>query len=259
MDTFNQGAERFTMVYTNSEPGLPPGTPGDVTTGFTGTATILLANTGRLYLAGPNIDAVAPGLAPVIGTNPVGDGVDTPAVRNAAGWGYTVTGGQDAGLFKGFPTPTSVAPNIIPQGLCTAPLPPPTPAGCNRVVGFDTRGVDIFPLPSAVSTKFMFAWTTGTVSVMRDATRQPGSVANTLTVTGMGHDFTSVTTGGDTVRRVGLVAGSYTKRTDGQGSQQLNHQLAGLNIVLTPEPGATMALLCGVGALGTLVVRRRRS
>lgn len=259
MDTFNQGAERFTMVYTNSEPGFPAGTPGDVTEGFTGVATILLANTGRLLLAGPGFDAIAPTLAPVVGTNPVGVPGSDLRLRNAGGWGYTVTGNQAAGLFKGFPTPTSVAPPIIPQGLCTGPLPPPTPAGCNRVVGFDTRGIDIFPLPTANSTKFMFAWTTGTVSLMRAATRQPGPVIRTLTVTGMGHDYTSMTTGGDTVRRVGLVAGSYTKRTDGRGDQTLNHQLAGLNLVLTPEPGATMALISGIGVLGALGIRRRRS
>jgi hypothetical protein len=260
MDTFGQGAERFTMVYTNSEPGLPPGTPGDVTTGFTGTATILLANTGRLYLAGPGIDAVAPPtFRPVIGTNPVGVPTTELRLRNAGGWGYTVTGNQAAGLFKGFPTPTSLAPPIIPQGLCTVEVPPALPEGCNRVVGFDTRGITLAALPTANSTKFMFAWTTGTVSVMREATRQPGSRLDTLTVTGMGHDFTSMTTGGDTVRRVGLVAGSYTKREDGQGTQNLNHQLAGLNLVLTPEPGATMALISGIGVLGALGIRRRRS
>ena len=201
--------------------------------------------------------APIPALAPVIGTNPIGNPQGRPAVRNAAGWAYTATNFQNAGLFKGFPTPTSLAPPIIPQGLCTQPLPPPTPAGCNRVIGFDTRGISIFPLPTANSTKFMFAWTTGTVSLMRAATRQPGSVLDTITVTGMGYDFTSMTTGGDTIRRIGLVAGSYSYRTDGQGAQTLDHQLAGLNLVMTPEPGATLALLCGMGALGTMVVRRR--
>ena len=234
--------ETLNMNYSN------PGNPG----GFGGTMTILLDGGGRLYLAGPNIDGIFPtSLAPIVGTNPVGDTVAGFNVRNAAGWDYTVTGSQMAGQFKAFPaSPTVLAP-------ACAITPPPSPAGCNEVNGFDTKGFFVAPLPGATSTKHMFAWTTGTVSEVRTAVRN--GVTMTDTITGRGYDTVGVTpTNGTQVQRnVGMVAGSYTFRTDGVPQTQMNMQMAGIDLKFTPEPGATVALISGLGMLGALAARRR--
>ena len=83
------------------------------------------------------------------------------------------------------------------------------------------------------------------------------TILDTNTLIGDGHDaLSSFATG--LRRNVGLVAGSYSKRTDGTGAQQMNAQLAGMNLVFTPEPASAVALLAGVGVLGTMAVRRRR-
>ncbi|MGY8736680.1 MAG: PEP-CTERM sorting domain-containing protein, partial [bacterium] len=82
----------------------------------------------------------------------------------------------------------------------------------------------------------------------------------TLTQTGMGYDSIAATPTamGGAQRNVGLVAGSYSKRTS-QGGQSLemNTQIAGVDLRFTPEPGASIALLSGLGLLGALGVRRR--
>jgi hypothetical protein len=236
------GAETLNFHYNN------PGNP----TGFGGTMTILLDGGGRLYLAGPQINGLFPAsLHPIVGTNPVGDTVAGFNVRNAAGWDYTVTGSQMAGQFKAFVgAPSAVA------GAC-AITPPPSPAGCNEINGFDTKGFFVAPLPGATSTKHMFAWTTGTVSMVRTAVRN--MVTMTDTVTGRGYDTVGVTpTNGTQVQRnVGMVAGSYTFRTDGIPTTQMNLQMAGIDLKFTPEPGATVALISGLGMLGALAARRR--
>ena len=83
------------------------------------------------------------------------------------------------------------------------------------------------------------------------------TIVDTNTMIGNGHDSTSSFATG-LRRNVGLVAGSYSKRTDGTGSQQINAQLSGMNLVFTPEPASAAALLAGVGLLGTMAVRRGR-
>jgi len=226
---------------------------------FGGVMSILLDGGGRLYLAGANIDgifAAVPGGAPIVGTNPVGDDIPGFNIRNAAGWDYTVTGSQMAGQFKGFGpglgVPATVASAVV-AGACDV-TPPPSPAGCNQINGFDANGVFLAPLPGATSTKHMFAWTTGTVSVIRTGIRNGITFLDTATA--MGYDTTS-TMGGDQYRNVGMVAGSFSVRTDGQPATQINQQMAAVNLKFTPEPGATVALISGLGLLGGLAARRR--
>ncbi len=247
------GADLLSMNYSNAnaQNGM----------GFTGTMTILLDGGGRLYLDNPQIEGGFPSaFAPVLATNPVGDDIPGFNVRNAAGWNYTVTGGQDAGRIKAFgPGILGVNPNFITNpGIKGTPCEqdPPENETCNLIQGdFDNEGGTFGALPSANSTKFMFAWTTGTISVVRTGPRQ--GVVRTLTQTGMGYDSATAMGG----RNVGLVAGSYTKRTSaGAGGStvlQMNTQMAGMDLKFTPEPGATVALVAGLGLLGALGLRRK--
>ena len=226
---------------------------------FGGVMSILLDGAGRLYLGGAPINGLFPvALQPVIGSNPVGDAIPGFNIRNAAGWDYTVTGSQMAGRFKaygpGVGVPATVASMVV--SVQCGPTPPPTPAGCNEVNGFDTFGVTVAPLPGATSTKHMFAWTTGSITIQRTAIRQGGALVITDTNTGMGYDTTTMQ-GTVTNRNVGMIAGSYTFRTDGLGATQINQQMAGVNLKFTPEPGATVALISGLGLLGGLAARRR--
>jgi hypothetical protein len=216
---------------------------------FGGTMTTLLDNVGKLYLGGPGIDGPFPVSAqPVIATLPVGDYITGFRTRNAAGWDYTVTGAQLPGRFKGYFPPGVVAPG------CTQPSVA-TPPGCNEVNGFDTYGVTLAAFGTATSTKYMFAFTTGTVSIVRTAVRR--AVTQTGTVTAMGYDTIGVSTMGGPQRNVGLVAGSYTVRTDKQPTTNINYQMIGMNLKFTPEPGKSVALMSGLGVLALLAYRRR--
>ena len=220
--------------------------------GFSGTMVTLLDGSGRLYLAGAGLDAgFPPTYRPIVGTNPLGDPTPELTEQGGAGWAYTATNGQASGLFKGFPS----HPSII--GTPCLPTAPPSPAGCNLIqtpggAGFDDVGIPLAPLGAATSTKFMFAWTTGTVSIVRTAVRQ--GLTQNDTLTGMGYD--TVTTGGQ--RNIGLVAGSYSQRTDGVPTQQMNTQIVGATLKFTPEPVATLALLSGLGLLGAIAARKKQ-
>jgi hypothetical protein len=234
------GAESVTLTYTEG--------PNK----FGGTMTALLAGGAKLYIKAAGFDAIFPvALQPVLGTQPVG-GANTLLVnqRNGAGWDYTVMGGQDAGIVYG---PADISTP------CTTAFPTVAPAGCNLVTVTGPNTNPALPpflldvgnfLPAATSTKHQFAWTTGTVSVARIAFRAGNLFTETLTA--MGYDNTSMT---GAARNVGLVAGSYTKRTAGTGIE-LNPQMIGLDLHFTPEPAATASLLAGMGLLGFLVRRK---
>jgi len=232
------GVERLNMRYTAG--------PRE----FGGTMALLLDGMGRLYLGGPNIDALIPAdQRPAIATNPVGDLQVAFRTRNAAGWNWTTPAGQDPGQMRGFPG--ALAVNVKPA---CAPTPPITPPGCNEVDNF-SQGIFQFPFGGAVSTKHMFALTTGTISIVRTGVRN--GVQQTNTQTGMGYDTVGVSAMGGVQRNVGLVAGSYTRRLDAVPRLEMNTQLLGVNLKFTPEPGATVALVAGMGLLGLMATRRR--
>jgi len=252
------GADVLDLNYSTSDP----------LGGFTGTMAILLDGSGRLYLNSPGLSGAVAGatdpnnLKPIVGSNPVGDLIPGFNIRNAAGWNYTVPGRQLAGRIKAF----GPAAPFIPGGQASAPGIVASKCGataindtCNLLANkFNDFGATVAPLGNAQSNKVMFAWTTGTVSIGRTGPRQ--GVVHTLTQTGMGYDSIAPTPTamGGAQRNVGLVAGSYSKRTSQGGSSlEMNTQIAGVDLRFTPEPGASIALLSGLGLLGALGVRRR--
>ena len=226
--------------------------------GFGGTAGLLLDGRGELYLAGPNIDAIGtPAQAPVIVRDPIGDDVaGNPAIMNGVGWDYVTTTHQPAGSWKTF----GLDPHDpLPGGFCTSITWPAQPPGCNVVVGFDTYGGTLpIAWPSVMVERHLFPWTTGTVTITRMLwDGRNFTIYQTISIQGRGHDVISTTSMG-LRRNVGLVAGSYTIRTDANGWKDVDIQLAGMNLVFTPEPSSSVALVVGVALLGGLAARRGR-
>ena len=220
--------------------------------GFSGTMAALLRGNMEFYIGGPVIDnVIATSLQPGLLRGKAGNGFGVPFSENhGAGWDYTVMRTQPPGTIKGFPS----APSVL--GTPCFATPPAMPAGCNNVVGFDTNGITLATTPGATSTRHLFAWTTGTVSVVRTAIR--GGITVTLTMTAMGYDTVSTpTSAAGPVRRIGLVAGSYTLRNE-LAATRLEPSIAGMNLVLTPEPASTAMLIAGLGLLGALARQRRR-
>lgn len=222
--------------------------------GFSGTMEALLAGEVSFYVTGPAADNALPSsLHPGVIRARAGDVGPSPALRvqHGAGWDYEVQVTQPTGTFKAFPS----VPSVV--GVPCAATPPPSPAGCNDVdaAAFDSFGIDIGPVSAATSTRHLFAWTTGTVSIVRTAIRN--GITSTQTVTAMGYDTTSPTSMGGTIRRVGLVAGSFTERNPTARPTELGPSIVGVNFELVPEPGSTVALIGGLGLLAGLAHRRR--
>ncbi len=240
---------------------------------FGGTMALLLDGRGRMYLNGP-ASGTPLFLRPVAGTLPIGDDDPGFRVRNAAGWDLTALGVQRAGKVKAFFGGFNPANAYTPMGeprvaLACTQTPFPLPEGCNEINGFDTfmagtfttglgfpAGGTVAAIPKATSVKHMFALTTGTVSIVRVASRNGYHASDTLT--GMGHDSLVLSSMGGIVRQVGLVAGSYTVRSESASSVQIEIQMLGLNLKIIPEPAATAALASGLGMLALLAHRRRR-
>ncbi|MFK7897729.1 MAG: hypothetical protein AB8G23_17975 [Myxococcota bacterium] len=213
---------------------------------FGGTMAALRDGEGRLFLAEPPFlgtgSTYNTETRPWVGTNQLGDGIpNNPNTRIGAGWGYTRMHALAPSVIKNL---AGVAPP------CTAATPP-APAGCGLVTDF--TGFTIGIIPGATTTQHLFAWTTGTVEVLLAETIG-GFAANQL-LTAMGYDTTSMTLSGGTVRNIGMVAGSFTKRTS-SGFTRSGAQIVGLDMRFTPEPAATAALVIGVGGLALLMKGR---
>lgn len=214
---------------------------------FGGTMAALRDGDGREYFSGPLISGTIGGntsTTPWVGTRPLGDGVpNNPNTQFGAGWNYTRMSAWPGGVLKnlgGLAAPCTTAT-------------PPSPAGCGLVTDF--TGFTIGTFPGRNLTRHVFAWTTGTVEVHLGGT-QGGVPVNQL-LTAMGYDTTSMTLSGATVRNIGLVAGAFTRRTNvGSPFSQNGHEIIGLDMRFTPEPGATGALLVGMGVLALAGARR---
>jgi hypothetical protein len=216
---------------------------------FGGTMTALLDGQGRYYVVGGLFSSQT--IADLrVATLPIGNPTPGFEIKNGAGWDYTVTGNQLPGRVKRSLTGAF--------GRACEATPPPTPAGCNEINNFDTLGVTTQSMFGAAHTsRHMFAWTTGTVSIMRTALRGANLFRDTQT--GMGYDTIGTSRFGGPQRNVGLVAGSYAVRTRvDTGETNIDIQMIGANLRFAPEPDTTVGLLSGLALLSLLSPRRRR-
>jgi hypothetical protein len=237
---------------------------------FGGTMALLLDGKGRRYVQGAISRFFPASLRPTVATWPlVGAGDTVPGFRRRAGigWNLTIPGAERRPRIKAFQghtlTQMGLKPIIAPRCTTSDPLNL-LPEGCNRINGFDTYmngvppvpsgGTFLLSLPGAASVKHVFGLTTGTVSIVVLGLR--GTHFST-TLTGMGYDTVGLSSMGGLQRNVGLVAGSYTVRVS-NNSTTLSPQLLGIDLKFTPEPGATEALVSGLGALGAFAIRRLR-
>lgn len=223
------------------------------------------------------------GFRPVVVADRFDDGLTGAKERGGPGWNYTVQDAQASGYGKAFGMlPASVLDVVLPE---RCPAPPATqPSGCNEVNFWETPFPGVPPTtvnPEAVSlfngapglhlgfggtnaatsTRHAFAWTTGEVRIQRVAVRSGLTITDS--VTARGYDTTTTGPDGTPNRRVGLVSGAYTLRTlalspSFQGPE-LDGTIVGLDLELTPEPGATVMLACAVVGLAGLAQRRRRA
>jgi len=209
---------------------------------FGGTMASLLDGTATLFIKAAFFDGFFG--TPVMGTQPVGNQDGIFAERGGMGWNYPVTGTQLAGNIVGPATVNTPCTGMIPA----------FPANCNQPTGALSNIISSAGnfLPPANSVKFVFPWTTGTITQIVTGMRQGQTITSTLTA--MGYDTTTATPG---VRNVGMVAGSYTQRTAGTG-MELASQITAVDLTFTPEPGATAALFAGIGLLGLAGIRARR-
>ena len=240
---------------------------------FGGTMSVLISGNGRLLYPGPIFGSgffLTSMEQPGVVTQPLNANVGNNAEPAGGGWWVTNLGGQPkAFLYKnavvrGVNTGTPTTQGGAGPTLKCNPGLPIAPAGCDLIE--DVGSIKSLPTAQgglapktyagASSVRNGFAFTTGRLTIIRTGT--DGGAPQSTTFVAEGEDNTSVTAQGAVVRNIGLVAGRYAKRISASGTRY-THNLHGVQVRFTvPEPGTTLALVAGVGALGLLVRRRMR-
>ena len=224
---------------------------------FGGTMGMLLDGGGIVYIVTDLVTAL-PGNE--IALSAVGDTVPG-AITVHMGRGFATTQRRSANpapIFPTFSIPVACTPNVIP----------PSPAGCDLVIGIiNNLGTQPTPgggtvmfttmqpvgaIPGATTVNTGFPWTTGHVSAYGKGSQ--GGVAQTTTLTAFGND--SVQTGAaGVVRTIQLVAGGVSLR---QGPTTVRVPHLETVTIQVPEPGSTLMLAGALGLLGGLYSVRRR-